>query len=301
MRYLDPIYFAPQPKLGGGWICWKDSPSPPPAPDYTGAAQATSQGSAQAAVANSLLNMRNTSTPLGSQSFNQIGSYDIPSIGGQPGFSIPRYDQSISMTPAGQNLYNQQMGLSTGLLGLGQGSLDQTRASLGRPQDFGSVRDIADQSYAAQTARLDPQWDQRKGQFDQQMANQGITAGGEAYDNAARDFGQQRNDAYTQARLAAQQTMPQTYQLSTAQRMQPLTELNAIRTGAQPQMPQFQGLPAAGGVQGPNMLGAAQAGYGGALDQYNSQVGSNNAMTSGLFGLGGSIAGGMPWGKILGF
>ena len=29
----DPIYFAPQRKLGGGWICWKDSPSPPPAPD----------------------------------------------------------------------------------------------------------------------------------------------------------------------------------------------------------------------------------------------------------------------------
>ena len=264
----------------------KDSPSPPPAPDYPAAATATSQGSAQAAVANSLLNMRNTNTPLGSQSFNQIGTYDIPGIGGQPGFSIPRYDQSISMTPEGQNLYNQQMGLSTGLMGLGQGSLDQTRASLGKPQDFGSVQDIADQSYAAQTARLDPQWEQRKGQFDQQMANQGIAAGGEAYGNAAREFGQQRNDAYTQARLAAQQTMPQTYQLSTAQRMQPLTELNAIRTGAQPQMPQFQGLPAAGGVQGPNMLGAAQGQNQYNMGLYNSQVGQQNSMMGGLFNLG---------------
>ena len=137
----EPIYFAPQRKLDGGWICFKDSPSPPAAPDYPAAATATSQGSAQAAVANALLNMRNTSTPLGSQSFNQIGSYSIPGIGGQPGFEIPRYDQSISMTPEGQNLYNQQMGLSTGLMGLGQNSLDQTRASLGRPQDFGGVQD----------------------------------------------------------------------------------------------------------------------------------------------------------------
>src|SRR3990167_2089802 len=272
---------------------WKDSPSPPPAPDYPAAATATSQGSAQAAVANSLLNMRNTNTPLGSQSFNQIGTYDIPGLGGQPGFSIPRYDQSINMTPEGQNLYNQQMGLSTGLMGLGQGSLDQTRASLGKPQDFGSVQDIADQSYAAQTARLDPQWQQRKGQFDQQMANQGITAGGEAYDNAARDFGQQRNDAYTQARQQAISTMPQTYQLSTARRMQPLTELNAIRTGAQPQMPQFQPTQYAGGAQGPNMGQAAGQQNQYDLGLYNSGVGQANSFNSGMMSLGGAL--GAAW------
>ncbi len=28
----DPIHFAPIAKLGGGWIAFKDSPSPPPAP-----------------------------------------------------------------------------------------------------------------------------------------------------------------------------------------------------------------------------------------------------------------------------
>ncbi len=268
----------------------KDSPSPPPAPDYQGAATATSQGSVQAAIANNLLNQRRTTTPLGTQDFKQIGTTQIPSIGGQPGFELPRYEQTINMSPAGQNLYDQQMGLSTGLLGLGQNSLDQTSQSLGKAQDFGSVKDIADQSYAAQTSRLDPQWAQRKGQFDQQMANQGITAGGEAYDNASRDFGQQRNDAYTQARLAAQQTMPQTFQLAAAQRMQPLTELNAIRTGAQPQMPQFQPVPAAGGAQGPNMMGATQAQGAYDTDVYNQQVASQNAMTSGLFGLAGTGA-----------
>ena len=264
----------------------KDSPSPPPAPDYTGAAQATSQGSAQAAIANNLLNMRRTVTPLGTQDFSQIGSIDIPSIGGQPGFSIPRYEQSISMTPQGQNLYNQQLGLSTGLLGLGQGSLDQTSQSLSRPQDFSSVGDIADASYGLQTKRLDPQWAQNEQTLAAKLADQGIPIGSEAHQNAMREFNQAKNDAYNQARLSSISTMPQTFQLGAAQRMQPLTELNAIRSGAQPQMPQFQPVPAAGGVQGPNMLGAAQAGYQGNLNAYNAEVGQQNSMMNGLFSLG---------------
>jgi len=289
MRSLEPIYFAPQPKLGGGWVCWKDSPSPPPAPDYSGAATATSQGSVQAALANNIMAHPNIYTPLGSQTWTPTGSQSVPGVGGQPGFDIPTWSQSINMTPQGQNLYDQQMGLSTGLLGLGNSSLWQTTNSLGKMQDFNSVQDIADEAYKGQTARLDPQWDQRKQQFDQQMANQGITAGGEAYDNAARDFGQQRNDAYTQARQAAIATMPQTFQLAAAQRMQPLTELNAIRTGAQPQMPQFQPTQYSMGAQGPNQLGAAGAQNQYDMGLYNSQVGQQNSFMSGLMGLGGTL------------
>lgn len=288
-RYLQAVRQGCVNPIRAASCYFKDSSSPPPAPDYQGAATATSQGSVQAAIANQLLNMRNTSTPLGSRSFTPSGTFSIPSIGGQPGFDIPQFSESINMTPEGQNLYNKQMGLSTGLLGLGQGSLDQTAASLGKPQDFGSVGDIADQSYAMQTSRLDPQWAQREEQQRAQMANQGLVAGGEAYDNSMREFNQARNDAYNQARLSSISTMPQTYQLSTAQRMQPLTELNAIRTGAQPQMPQFQGVPTAGGAQGPNVLGATQMKGAYDTDVYNQQVASENAFWNGLMNLGGTI------------
>ena len=291
MRSLEPIYFAPQRKPDGTYRLFKDSPSPPPAPDYTGAAVATSQGSVQAAIANQLLNQRRTVTPLGTQDFTQIGTTSVPGVGGQPGFELPRYEQNISMTPEGQNLYDQQMGLSTGLLGLGQNSLDQTTASLGQPQQFGSVDDIADQSYGLQTKRLDPQWAQNEQTMAAKLADQGIPIGSEAHANAMREFSQAKNDAYERARLSSIGTMPQTYQLSTAQRMQPLTELNAIRTGAQPQMPQFQPVPAAGGVQGPNYSAAMgqQAGYN--TDVYNQGVAGNNSMMSGLFSLGGALAG----------
>jgi hypothetical protein len=271
----------------------KDSPSPPPAPDYTGAANATSQGSVQAAIANNLLNQRNTYTPLGSQTFQQTGTTSVPGVGGQPGFDIPQYSQNIQMTPEGQRLYQGQLGLSQGLLDTANQSLGQTQASLGSPQDFGSVNDIADQSYAAQTARLDPQWQANTQQEQTALANQGLSPGGEAYDNAMRVFNQGKNDAYTQARLASIATMPQTYQLSTAERMQPLTELNALRTGAQPQMPQFQPVPTAGGIQGANQLGAAQAQNQYGMGLYNSQVGQQNSMLSGLLGVGGAL--GSAW------
>ena len=199
------------------------------------------------------------------------------------------------MSPEGQNLYDEQMALSTGLLGLGNSSLEQTQASLGQPQDFSSVQDIADQSYGMQTARLDPQWQQNENMQKTTLANQGLVPGGEAYDNAMRTFSQGKNDAYNQARLSSIATMPQTYQLSAAQRMQPLTELNAIRTGAQPQMPQFQPTQYAGGAQGANMLGAAGMQNQYDMGLYNSQVGSQNSMLNGIMGIGAAAAGAYPW------
>lgn len=276
------LYWAPTPKPGGGWIAYKDSPSPPPAPDYTGAATATSQGSVQAAIANNLLNMRNTNTPLGSETFQQTGTTSIPSIGGQPGFDLPQYSTNISMTPQGQQLYNGQLGLQLGEQQLGQGALDRTKASLSQPFDTGSVGQIADKAYGAMTSRLDPQWAQNSEMNDAKLANQGIAPGSQAYNDQMRTFNNAKNDAYQQANLGAIQTMPQTYQLATAAREQPLSELNSILTGTQPQMPQFQPVAPAGGAQGANMLGAT--GQQGQYNQgiYNSQVASTNAQNAGL-------------------
>lgn len=205
----------------------------------------------------------------------------------------------ISLSPEQQDLYSRQTALSQGLLGLGQGALDRTSGAFSRPFDYPSVRALADESYGAQTSRLDPQWREREAQERTRLANQGLVQGGEAYDAAMRNFAQARNDAYTQARLAAQATMPQTFQLATALRQQPLTELSAIRSGAPPQMPQFQ--PYSGvGVGAAPVFGAAQAQAGYNQGIYNQQLASENAMTAGLFGLGGSIAGALPWEKILG-
>lgn len=63
----EPIYWAPTAKLGGGWIAHKDSPSPPPAPDYRGAAQAQGAANVETARAQGRMNNPNIYTPYGSQ------------------------------------------------------------------------------------------------------------------------------------------------------------------------------------------------------------------------------------------
>ena len=280
MRHQEPFYFAPQRKLDGGWIAFKDSPSPPPAPDYTGAAQATAQGNLEATRAATAANRINQYTPYGSQVYSQ------------PDPSKPdQWRSDLTLAPQAQQTLDSQLNISQNLGNLTEQQLGRVNEQYGQPMDLSSVQQIADQSYADQTSRLDPQWEQRKKQFDQQMANQGITAGGEAYDNASRDFGQQRNDAYTQARQAALSTMPQTYQLASSTYNQPLNTLNAIRTGAQVQNPTFQPAGMQQTTAGPNYLGAAQAQSGYDQGLYNANVGSQNAMMSGLFSLGGAALG----------
>lgn len=258
----------------------KDSPSPPPAPDYTGAAQATAAGNLEATRAATAANRINQYTPYGSQTYSQ------------PDPSKPdQWRSDLTLAPQAQQTLDSQLNISKNLGSLTEQQLAGVNQQYSQPMDLSSVQKVSDQAYADQTARLDPQWDQRKKQFDQQMANQGITAGGEAYDNASRDFGQQRNDAYTQARQAAINTMPQTYQLANSIYQQPLNQLNAIRTGAQIQNPTFQQAGMQQTAPGANYLGAAQAQ--GQYDQglYNSQVGQNNAMMGGLFALGGAALG----------
>lgn len=255
----------------------KDSPSPPPAPDYTGAAVATAAGNQDAARIASKANRVSQYTPYGNlvYSNNVDGDQD-------------KWRSDISLSPTGQQLLDYS---NQSALGLGEqqnqalGRVDET---LSQPFDQSSVGDVADQSYAQQTARLDPQWQEREGQEYTRLANQGLAPGGEAYDANMRNFSQARNDAYGQARLSSINTMPQTYQLAQALRSQPLNELNALRTGSQVTNPTFQTAPQQQTVPGANYLGATQAQSGYQQGLYNQQVGQDNAMTSGLFSLAGS-------------
>ena len=238
----------------------KSSPAPPPAPDYKGAAEATAKSQQTSQY-----------TPYGSQ----IYSADPSSPSG--------YRSDITLAPEAQRTLDAQLGISENLGNLTEAQLGRVNQQYGQPMDLSSVPDIENRSYQAQTARLDPQWQQREGMERTRLANQGLMQGGEAYSNAMREFNESRNDAYQQARVAAISTMPQTYQLATSTYNQPLNTLNAIRTGAQIQNPQFQA-PGAG----TNYLGAAQAQGGYDQGLYNAKVGQQNAMTQGLFGLGGA-------------
>jgi hypothetical protein len=236
-------------------VHWKSSPSAPPPPDYKGAAeaQAASQRVSQY-------------TPYGSQVYSQAGNDATGS---------PMWRADTTLNPQAQRAFDSQLGVSSAMGDLAQSQIPGVQQQYSQPMDQSSVQQTADKAYEAMTSRLDPQWNQREQMMQTQLANQGLAPGGEAYTNASRDFNNARNDAYQQANLGAIQTMPQTYQLARAQYDQPLNTLNAIRSGAQVQNPQFSGT-----GQGTNYMGAAQGQGNYAQGLYNADVGATNAANS---------------------
>jgi hypothetical protein len=77
-----------------------------------------------------------------------------------------------------------------------------------------------------------------------------------------------------------------------------MNELNALRTGSQVAQPTFQNGNIGANVQPANFQGAANTAYQGAMNGYNAQVGSQNSLMGGLFGLG-AAAMGAPAGGFL--
>ena len=244
-----------------------DSPSPPPAPDYAGAAQQTAAGNLEAAKYATKANRVNQYTPYGNLIYSQNDPNDENS----------QWSSRIDLSPTGQKLLNYS---DASQLGLGEqtgNALGRVNDSLSQPFDQGSVDDIYNKSYETQTARLDPQWEHSQEMAENKLVNQGLRPGTEAYDNAMRNFNVGKNDAYSQARQNAISTMPQSFQLAPAARNQPLNELNALRTGAQVTNPSFNNaVPQQQTTAGPNMLSAV--GQQGQYDQglYNSQVATSN-------------------------
>lgn len=96
--------------------------------------------------------------------------------------------------------------------------------------------------------------------------------------NLAQLFGQQRG----------QQFQEQSYLRSL-----PINEIAALLSGGGVQMPQFSGYSQATPFQAPDMLGAAQAGYGAQMGRYNA----GQQQKGSLLGAGASLAGGFLGGK----
>lgn len=109
---------------------------------------------------------------------------------------------------------------------------------------------------------------------------------GQFYNSAVgQGFGQDLQSAQF-----ANQARQQALQEALTERQLPLNEFNALRSASQIQTPQFGQTPQTQ-MQPTNVLGAYQNQYQGQLNNYNSQLASNNNAMSGLFGLGGSLIG----------
>ena len=282
--------------------------SPPPAPDYTGAAQATAAGNKEAAIAAQAGNMINQYTPQGKVEYG-IRGYEN---------GTPLWSQTVTMSPEQQAAYNKDVAMNAALQDVGQQGLGYVQQALNKPLSFENMQALgnpgeiqqkaSDAAYQNAMRYVEPRLQRQQAGLENQLANQGITRGSEAWNAAMQDaaaqrenvYGQAQNAAYTAGLTGAQQAYQQglgtrQQQIAEAQTLQsnPLNMLNAVRTGSQMQssaQPQV-GVSSPGQLatwSGPDLLGAAtaQGQYNQGL--YNAQQAGQSNMMSGLMGLGGA-------------
>ena len=345
-----------------------------------------------------------TLTPAGQTRFDQEQRI-IGQLGGVAENQLGRVSRAIgspfppdAQGPGLQYGFDDAGQLQRNIANVGQGERQFADVGQGpRALDFSGAPALPDASDAARqrvedalygrsTSRLDPEWTIRQNQLENQLANQGLRPGMEAYDAEKAKLERARTDAYQQARAGAieaggseqarlfglglgarqqavgeattqgqfgansqqqayqqalqraqfgntaaqqdfqnqiaaggfnnqaaaqqfqqaqalaafqNQARAQALQEALVQRQLPLNELSALRSGSQVQLPQFN--PYTGPtVQAPPVMQAGLAAAQQQQNAYNQQVAQNNALTSGLFNLGGMAAmgasgGTAPW------
>ncbi len=262
----------------------------PPAPDYTGAAQATAAGNLEAARATAAANRTNQVTPYGNLTYTANPGTDP--------YGNTLYTATQTLTPAQQDILNKQTGLSSGLLSTAQQGLDYAGGLLSKPGvDMSKLPSYGidpGQTYSdAIMARLQPQINQEREMSDAQLANQGIAQGTEAYQNAKRQLAMNQNDrqlaAITQGMNTGLSANQQAFQQQAYNQMQPINVINALRTGSQVQGPNYVNTPQQANTGGADILGATNAGYQNQLSAYNANQAANANTLGGLMKLGGSL------------
>ena len=298
-------------------MCFR-TPKAPAAPDYAAAAREQGIANEKAATQTSVISNPNIISPYGNQTVNWTDT-------GAPG-GVKQATVTQTLTPQAQATLEAQQRVQTQFANLGETGLQNAQGALsqGFNPNLPKLQTGLDTSgvaampvnagmtgQAAIMARLQPQIEQQQAAMAQQLANQGITPGSEAYNNAMRTQGQQQNDLLTQAALqglnldmsanaqgynqalqggqfgntALQQSLAQ----QTALRNQPINEVTALMSGSQIQNPQFQAYSGSNVAAAPIFQGV-QAQNQAAMDLYGIKQGAANANMQGLASLGGAAA-----------
>ena len=284
------------------------SPKAPAAPDPAATAAAQATANKETAIAQAGLNNTNQRTPYGNLTYNQIGSWSD---------GTPRYEAVQSLNPTQQSALDaqQQIELDTSLLGKNQiGRISDSLSNPFKLSDFGPApaanndarQQVIDSLYGQQKSRLDPRFGDQETALRTRLANQGISEGTDAYRAAMRDFNFGKNDAYQtaenqainaggaeQSRLYGLQSgaYQQGISNSLTERNQPINELAAlIGSGTGVQQPTFTNTPQTG-VNGTDVIGATALSQNAAMNNYNQQMGSRNALIGALAGAAGTAGG----------
>ena len=264
-------------------------------------------------VANAALNRVNQVTPDGSLNYDITGTQDLGN-----GMSVPTYTATTKLSPGQQKIYDSTQSVTQGTADLANQYVKRITDATAQPYSYDGLpaAPTYDPAYVQKAtndiiARNQPQMDRDSAALTQQLANQGIPVGSDAwkaamsqYQTGVNDFrlgaqNQGQGMASTQYGLEAN-TRDRAVSEMTNQRTQPINEVTALLgTGTGVQNPQFVNAPQAP-VQSVDVGGNYAANTAAQMQQYQAQLQQGSATTGGLFGLGGTVLGaGLKYGLPL--
>jgi hypothetical protein len=305
-----------------------------PAPlDVQGVSQQANQQNMMNAGQQAAYNRINQQGPFGSVSYSQTGT----DASGNPIFS-----QSTQLDPTQLKYLSElQQGASgaykgglAGLSGLaqsaesgpkldpwgvGQSGVNRLTGEFGSPMQDSS-QGALDQAYKFATARMERGLGEQEGALRNRLANQGLSAGSEAYERELRNL---RESGEGMRNEAAANLQNQFFSQGMAERGQNYNEAAGLynmgqQAGAQQfsqQMAPYQMLASQGGLINPvlnpgvssfnpvnvanvDVAGLNQASKANEYQNYNAQMQQYNAMLGGIGGLAGKVLGGPIGGAI---
>jgi hypothetical protein len=258
------------------------SPSVPTVTDPNTVAQNQQGLNLNAMEASQAASNVNQVTPTGSLTYAQTGT-------GPNG--VPTYTATQTLSPAEQALLTQMQG-TQGVAGKQANTL-LTNANYGSTDPGTTIGNSTSGETQAllgqETSYLNPQFDHQTQQLQTQLASQGIYPGSPAYTQQMQNLQLNQNQAVTGFLATAE---PAAYQQATSSYELPLTMASQELGLSQPAGIGTTSTPQAS-MQPADLVGATSSANTANMNAYNAELAQQNAMMSGLFGLGSaSISGG---------
>jgi hypothetical protein len=208
------------PKLGGGYICGGGGKGDAPAaPDYRGAAQEQAASSKEVTNIQNWANRPTQVTPWGTIDWKAEATTDPAT-----GQAVTKWTQNYNTSPETKEALAAQMQMQTDRSKLAGSFMDRVEQEYANPFNWGGLPDrggnvqgsqfqslqgnapqlqteLQNQANGAERQRIEqalfermaPQHERQQSALDAKLANQGITAGSEAYKRATQALGDQQS------------------------------------------------------------------------------------------------------------
>lgn len=272
------------------------APSPPPAPDPVQQQKLAIQGSKEAADIQGQYNLKalqqsqaasmiGQQTPIGSLSYSQTG---------EDKYGNPLYTLNAQLSPEQQALYNKQtLGQnivgSSGLGMLASSAPMYNDANTMMSNLFGGADSLTGYRVNQALGFQQPFMQQDVSYLDNQLRNQGIMPGTEAYNRQMADL---KKTQYGMQQNFISSVLPQSIGEATQAYMMPMqigmqqSQYASPAAMSQMNTPQFQAAPANSTAAYASSLNSQNANYANQMQGYNAQMQNYNAMMNGIFGVG---------------